>query len=116
MKKELVRELYLSSFQSPQNTKIFPSKLVAFTLVKEPERSTSQGRLSLFHTDWPYLRKMTFWSLLSHFRLSKHETTNEFDFIGLTKLHAERPYLGMNPSFLRFVKNMRMDSSLDELQ
>ena len=42
--------------------------------------------------------------------------TNEFAFIGLIKLNDERPNLGMNPSFLRFVKNMRMDSSLDEFQ
>ena len=40
---------------------------------------------------------------------------NEFAYIGLIKQNDERPYLGMNPSFLRFVKNMRMDSSFDEL-
>ena len=28
----------------------------------------------------------------------------------------EDPFLGMNPSFLRFIKHMRMGSSLDELQ
>ena len=42
--------------------------------------------------------------------------TSEFGFITLTKLHDEIPYLGTNPSFLKFVKNMRMESSLDELQ
>ena len=42
--------------------------------------------------------------------------TNEFAFVGLIKLYDERTYFGMNPSFLSFVKNMRMDSSLDELQ
>ena len=39
----------------------------------------------------------------------------DFSFIGLIKSNDERPYLGMNPSFLKFVKHMRMDSSLDEL-
>ena len=40
----------------------------------------------------------------------------EFTFIGLRKSNGERPYLGTNPSFLRFVKYVRMDSLLDELQ
>ena len=62
------------------------------------------------------LRKRTFWSLLSHFRLSKHEMTNDFSFVGLVKQNDERPYLGTNPSFLRFVKHMRMDSSLDGIK
>ena len=67
---------------------------------------------------WPWglnLVKIPFWSLLSHFRLSKHETTNNFAFIRIIKLNDEGPFLGMNPSFLRFIKYMRMDSSLDEL-
>ena len=41
---------------------------------------------------------------------------NEFSFIELTKLHDERSHFGTNPSFLKFVKKVRMDSSLDELQ
>ena len=41
---------------------------------------------------------------------------NEFAFIGLIKSNDEGPFIGMNPSFLRFIKHMRMDSSLDELQ
>ena len=40
----------------------------------------------------------------------------EFAFIGLIKLNTERPIQGMNPSFLRFVKYMRMDLYLDELK
>ena len=60
--------------------------------------------------------KMTFWSLLSHSRLSKREATNEFAFIGLVKQNDERPYLGTNPSFLRFIKYVRIYSSLDEIQ
>ena len=40
----------------------------------------------------------------------------EFAFIGLVQLNTKRPFLGMNPSFLRFVKYMRMDLSLDKLQ
>ena len=39
----------------------------------------------------------------------------EFTFIELIKSNGERPYLGTNPSFLRLVKYVRMDSSLDEL-
>ena len=39
----------------------------------------------------------------------------EFTFIGLVKSNDEGPFLGMNPSFLRFVKNMRVDVSLDEI-
>ena len=39
----------------------------------------------------------------------------EFTFIRLIKLNDEIPYIGMNPSFLRFVKHMRMDSLLDEI-
>ena len=62
------------------------------------------------------LRKSPFWSLLSHLRLSKHETTNEFAFIGLIKSNNEGPFPRMKPSFLRFIKCMRTDSSLDELQ
>ena len=61
------------------------------------------------------LRKCPFWILLSHFRLSKHETINEFTFIELVKSNDEGPFLGMNPSFLRFIKHMRMDLSSDEL-
>ena len=41
---------------------------------------------------------------------------NEFAFVRLIKQNDERPYLGTNPSFLRFLKHVRMDSSLDELQ
>ena len=62
------------------------------------------------------LCKIPFWSPLSHFRLSKHETTNEFTFIGLIKSNDEGPYLGTNPSFLGFIKHVRMDSSFDELK
>ena len=40
----------------------------------------------------------------------------EFAFIGLVKLNTERPIKGMNPSFLRFMKYMGMDSSSDELK
>ena len=40
----------------------------------------------------------------------------EFTFIGLIKSNDGRPYLGTNPSFLRFVKYVRMDSSLDEIK
>ena len=40
----------------------------------------------------------------------------EFAFIGLVKLNTERPVQGTKPSFLRFVKCMRMDLSSDELQ
>ena len=39
----------------------------------------------------------------------------EFSFIGLIKLNMERPFLGTNPSSLRFVKYMSLDLSLDEL-
>ena len=39
----------------------------------------------------------------------------EFSFIGLIKLNIERPVLGTNPSSLRFVKAMSLDSSSDEL-
>ena len=63
-----------------------------------------------------YLQKIPFWSLISHLRLSKHETTNEITIVELIKSDNEGPFLGMNPSFLRFIKHMRMDSSLDELQ
>ena len=42
--------------------------------------------------------------------------TNEFTFIGLIKSNDEGPFLEMNPSFIKFVKHVRMDSSLDELQ
>ena len=35
----------------------------------------------------------------------------EFAFIGLIKLNIERPFLGMNPSSLRFVKHMTLDFS-----
>ena len=44
---------------------------------------------------WPQglnLRKIPFWSLLSHFRLSKHETTNDFSFVKLIKSNDERPF------------------------
>ena len=34
----------------------------------------------------------------------------EFYFIGLVKLNIERPFLGTNPSFLKFVKHMSLDS------
>ena len=40
----------------------------------------------------------------------------EFTFIGLIRSNGERPYMGMNLSFVRFVKYVRLDSSLDELQ
>ena len=40
----------------------------------------------------------------------------EFAFIGLIKLNTERPIQGTNPSFLRFVKYMRMELSSDKLQ
>ena len=33
----------------------------------------------------------------------------EFSFIGLVKLNIERPFLGTNASFLRFVKHMSLD-------
>ena len=35
----------------------------------------------------------------------------DFSFIGLVKLNIERHFLGMNPSFLSFLKHMRLDSS-----
>ena len=60
--------------------------------------------LYLFGPQGQNLCETPFWILLSHFRFSKHEMTNEFAFIGLIKLNDERPNLGMNPSFLRFVK------------
>ena len=40
----------------------------------------------------------------------------EFNFNGLVKLNIERPFLGTNSSFLRFVKHVRMDLSYDKLQ
>ena len=40
----------------------------------------------------------------------------DFTFIELIKLNDEGPYPRTNPSFLRFVKRMRMDSSLDEIK
>ena len=40
----------------------------------------------------------------------------EFTFIGLIKSNDERSYLGTNPSFLRFVKYVRMEPLLDVLQ
>ena len=39
----------------------------------------------------------------------------EFSFVGLVKLNTKRLVQGMNPSFLRFVKYMRMDLSSDKL-
>ena len=39
----------------------------------------------------------------------------EFYFSGLVKLNIGRPILGLNPSFLRFVKHMRLDLSSDKL-
>ena len=39
----------------------------------------------------------------------------ELNFNGLIKLNTDRPYFGNEPSFLGFIKHMRMDSSLDEL-
>ena len=39
----------------------------------------------------------------------------EFTFLELIKLNDEGSFLGMNHSFLRFIKHMRMDSSSDEL-
>ena len=47
---------------------------------------------------------------------SLNMNNTEFAFIGLVKLYIERPFLGMDPSFLRFVKYMRMDLSSDELK
>ena len=35
----------------------------------------------------------------------------EFSFIGIIKLNIERPFLGTNPYFLRFVKHMSLHSS-----
>ena len=61
------------------------------------------------------LRKNPSWSILSHFKLSKNETKNEFDFIRLIKSNDEGPFMGMNPYFLRLIKHMRTDSSLDEI-
>ena len=40
----------------------------------------------------------------------------DFAFVGLVKLNTERPVQGTNPSFLRFVKYMRMDLSSDKLK
>ena len=40
----------------------------------------------------------------------------EFAFIRLIKLNTERPVQRTNPSFLRFVKCMRMDLSSNELK
>ena len=40
----------------------------------------------------------------------------EFDFIGLVQLNTEIPVHGTNPSFLRFMKYMRMELSSDELK
>ena len=39
----------------------------------------------------------------------------DFTFLELIKLNDEGPFLGMNPSFLRFIKHMRVDSSLDKI-
>ena len=47
---------------------------------------------------------------------SLNMNNTEFDFIGLVKINSERPIQGTNPSFLRFVKHMRMELSLDELK
>ena len=50
------------------------------------------------------------------FRLdSLNMNDTKFIFIRLMKSNDEWPFLGMNPSFLKFVKNVRMDSSLDEI-
>ena len=46
---------------------------------------------------------------------SLNMNNTEFSLSGLVKLNIERPVLGTNPSFLRFVKHMRMDLSSDEL-
>ena len=116
MKEEPSLGVIFKLFSVSSNTKILPSELVTFTLVKESERSLVGGRLSLFRINWPYLRKRTFWSLLGHLRLSKHETTNDFAFIGLIKQNDGRPYLGTNPSFLRFIKYVRMGSLYYELE
>ena len=40
----------------------------------------------------------------------------EFTFIKIMKSNDQGPFMGMNFSFLKFVKHVRMDSSLDELQ
>ena len=75
------------------------------------------GIILYFFGPWGLnLRKSPPWSLLGHFSLSEHETTNEFAFIRIIKSNNEGPFLGMNPAFLRFIKHMRMDSSPDELQ
>ena len=47
---------------------------------------------------------------------SLNKNYTEFVFIGLDKLNTERPFWGTNPSFLRFVKSMSLDLSLDELK
>ena len=48
---------------------------------------------------------------------SLNMNVTKFSFIGLVKLNIERPFFwGMNPSFLRFVKYMGMDSSSDNLK
>ena len=39
----------------------------------------------------------------------------KFSLIGLIKLNIERPALGTNPSFLRFVKHMSLDLSSNKL-
>ena len=39
----------------------------------------------------------------------------KFSFSGLIKLNIERPILGMNPSSLRFVKDMGLELSYDKL-
>ena len=41
---------------------------------------------------------------------------NNFSFIGLVKSNDEGPFMGMNPTFLRFIKHVRIDTSLNELQ
>ena len=53
--------------------------------------------LCFFEPQGLNLQKNIPWSLLSHFRLSKHETTNEFAFIGLVKLNDEGPSFENEP-------------------
>ena len=107
--------------------KIFPSELVFFMLVKGPEESSSwwyftpffgpggtnyekgilqpimTGRVLLgiilyfFGPRGINLWKSPPWSILSHFKLSKHETMTKFTFFGLIKLKCWRSLSGNEP-------------------
>ena len=87
------------------------------TLVDIRQKSSLRKYFILFQSLGTKLyEKMTLFGVLLSLRsdsLSMNDT--EFTFIGLIKSNDGRPYPGKNPSFLRFIKHVRMDSSLDEI-